>query len=353
MVIVKLPHMRQRFLIFFFLFFSVGPVAQAEELTFVLGGDVMLGRNVAKTLHPPEKVWGNLLSLLKNSDLTLINHEFAITNSNNKWNQTPKDFFFKAPPIAIAVLKSAGIDFVNLANNHVLDYQVKGLNDTISYLDKAGIQHAGAGMSQMDAESTALIKIKDVQIAIISFTNNMPEWEAKENTPGVFYKPINLASIQEVLEKIREAKTNVANLILVSTHWGRNWDKVPPDDFVRVAHALIDAGCDLIHGHSGHIIQGIELYKGKPIFYNMGDIIDDYDIKPNLRNDLAFIAKLNWDSSKNNFSKIEMIPTVITNKKTGLAKGSDADWVFETLTKSSKTWGTKIEKKNGVIEILN
>ncbi|MFQ5957086.1 MAG: CapA family protein, partial [Candidatus Brocadiales bacterium] len=115
--------------------------------TLAITGDVMLGRNVNEfiTSHGLSYPWGDMLPAIRQADLRLINLECAITAHERHWSETPKVFFFRTRPKNIGVLKTAGIDFVCLANNHILDFREEGLVETLEVLDRAGIAHAGAG----------------------------------------------------------------------------------------------------------------------------------------------------------------------------------------------------------------
>jgi len=120
-----------------------------KTITLAFTGDVMLGRLVNDYIilgnKPSEYVWGNFVDLLKEADLTIINLENAIAESGKEWSKTPKVFFFRADPKAIDVLKAAGIDYVTLANNHILDYEEEAFVETLQHLEKNNISYAGAG----------------------------------------------------------------------------------------------------------------------------------------------------------------------------------------------------------------
>jgi hypothetical protein len=88
-----------------------------------------------------------------------------------------------------------------------------------------------------------------------------------------------------------DRKTNAQDITVVSLHWGSNYQWIPSQKFQHFAHDLMDLGVDIIHGHSSHHIQGIEIYKGKPIFYGLGDFIDDYAVDEVYRNDLGKLSK--------------------------------------------------------------
>ncbi|MBI4411659.1 MAG: CapA family protein [Deltaproteobacteria bacterium] len=324
---------------------GTGIRAFAGETTLVFGGDVMLGRLMNRAKSP--LVWGNLRSVLNGADLTLVNQEFAITSFKKEWGK--KAFYFRADPGVTSIFKSAGIDYVSLANNHILDYGPVGLENSLKFLKRADIAHAGAGENETAAREPARLTAGSLNIAVISITDNEPGWRAGEKSPGIFYLPIQPSSVSTIRAISADARKKGASFVILSAHWGGNWVTHPSPTFRQFAHAVIDAGVDLIHGHSGHIVQGIEIYKGKPIFYNMGDVIDDYAVDPAKRNDLAYLARVTLVGEK--VVQIEAIPTVIEKFQVNRATGENADWVLESLRKMSAEMGTQVKREGNQLKI--
>src|SRR3989338_2130228 len=307
-----------------------------NTITLAFTGDVMLGRLVNDYVvlgdKPLNYVWGDMLEPLKKADLTIINLENAIAKSGMPWNKTPKVFFYKADPKAIDVLKVAGIDYATLANNHVLDYEEEAFIETLQHLEKNNISYAGAGRNIEEAQRIAFLEAKGIKIAIIAFTDNMPEWEATKTKPGVNYIGINENNIEKVRKIIKEAK-NKSDIVIVSAHWGPNMRQRPTKAFNEFAHAIIDAGADIFHGHSAHIFQGIEIYNNKLIMYDTGDFVDDYAIDPLLRNDQTFLFFITISKSK--IEKIELIPGLISYMQVNKAKGEDFEEITNKMIKLS------------------
>ena len=131
-------------------------------MQILFAGDVMLGRLVNKVLANAQftYVWGNTIDIIKRADFSLINLECAVSSNGKEWNKTFKVFHFRANLDAIQVLNSASIDYVSLANNHILDYDVEGLLDTLDILDKNNISHSGAGRNLKEAIKPAIIEKK-------------------------------------------------------------------------------------------------------------------------------------------------------------------------------------------------
>jgi poly-gamma-glutamate capsule biosynthesis protein CapA/YwtB (metallophosphatase superfamily) len=111
---------------------------------------------------------------------------------------------------------------------------------------------------------------------------------------GTNYIQISLAeeSLKVVKESIIKSRTTGADVVIFSIHWGPNMAERPSPLFREFAHAVMDAGADVFHGHSAHVFQGIEMHRGKPIIYDSGDFVDDYSVDPVLRNDRGLIFRL-------------------------------------------------------------
>lgn len=311
-------------------------------LTIGLGGDLMIGRLANEFLNhfPPSFAWGNLLSTLKNTDINLVNLETTLTHSTKT---VPKMFNFKADPERVSILTEGKIDIVNIANNHILDYAEEGLLETIQVLDHAHIQHVGAGKNQTIAMSPCIIEKKGIKIGFLGCTDNEPSWQATDAKTGTFYLQVgDLSDLQEAITFLKDQ----VNLLILSIHWGPNMRQRPSSSFRAFAHKLIDLGVDILHGHSAHIFQGVEVYKNKLILYDTGDLIDDYAVDPILRNDRSFyfIVKV----SKKGLIHLKMIPTIISECQVNIATDSASLDVMEALCKELNTYP---ERRNNALEI--
>lgn len=327
------------------------------RLRLAFTGDVMLGRMVNEFVHgrEPEYVWGDVLPLLKKVDLTLINLECVITSHEEK-SKIMKPFYFRADPFMIQVLKAADVDYVSLANNHTLDFREEGLLECIDLLDKNRIAHAGAGKDINEALKPAILEAKGIRVAILSYADYPPEWAADENTPGINFTPVTTEEkyFSRVRAAIQQAKQK-CDLVIFSVHWGPNMRSFPPQDFIDFAHAVMDAGADIFHGHSAHLFQPIELYKGRPIFYDCGDFVDDYAVDPELRNDYALLYFVVIDTETKKTERVELVPCLIHSYK---CQVNIADYVaFEEIWKRVKELcdrvGTNVKRKKNkfVIEV--
>lgn len=334
-------------LIFLFIFFySVNYAISKKSETMVIGftGDVMLGRMVNEILKKESSSypWGNVLPLLWENDTNIINLETAITTHKQAML---KVFNFKTDPKNIESLLKANIKIVSLANNHILDFGETGLYETLSTLQKAGITYVGAGKTIQEAQKPYIFTQKGITIGVLGFTDNEPDWLATTTKPGINY--IKVGDI-EAVKKIVQSLRKKVDFIIASIHWGPNMRERPTQEFIDFAHQMIDAGIDIIHGHSAHIFQGIELYKNKLIMYDTGDFVDDYMVTPALRNNLSFLFQVKID--KQRIKSLRLTPVFIENMQVNLTKGNDYHWSMKRMQKLSKEFGTIISN-DGILSI--
>lgn len=309
------------------------------KLLFV--GDVMLGRLVNEELkhRPPEYPWGNTLSLFEDADINICNLECVISDRGRPWSATSKVFHFRSDAKNIEVLKAAGIDMVSLANNHALDFEYDALQETIRLLHDSAIGFAGAGEDLVAASSPYIREAEEERVAFIAITDNEPGWAATER-PGVFYVPVGPEDERaEVLFDLVTETKKRAELLIVSAHWGPNWGYQPPPEHVPFAHALIDAGADIIFGHSGHVFRGIELYRDKPIIYCAGNFVDDYAVDEVERNDESFIFSV--EERRGRIERLRLYPTVIGYFQANLAAGARQKRIAEKMRRLCDELGSQ------------
>lgn len=313
-------------------------------MRIALIGDVMLGRLVNKVLKhsDPAYPWGNTLPLLQNSDLRICNLECVLSDIGAPWSNTPKVFHFRSDEKNIQTLEAAKINIVSLANNHVLDYEYEGLHRMLSLLDARGISHAGAGKNLSEASKPIFFSVRNIKIAFMAFTDNEPDWAAQENKPGIYYLPADKYDkrLQPFFRRIADAGQE-ADFVIVSAHWGSNWGADPPLDHRSLAHAMIDAGADLVFGHSAHIFRGIEIYKNRPVIYSAGDFIDDYAVDEIERNDESFIFILEKNEGSN--IKIYLHPVCINQFQANLASSHRREAIISQMESLCHDLGTNLK----------
>lgn len=317
-----------------------------DSIQIGLTGDVMIGRTLDKVIdeHGYEYPWGTVLPLMRNVDANIINLETTLTKSNRKVYKT---YNFKATPDKVHSLLHANVSVANLANNHILDFATEGMLETIRTLDDANIKHTGAGLNYVEAGQPVFITRKGIRIGVLGMTDNEPEWRAN-GVPGIHY--VNLDDLQEKNRalKIIEKTKREADVVVVSIHWGPNMRVRPSSLFVQFAHAMINSGATLVHGHSSHILQGIEHYKNGLILYDTGDFVDDYVFDSRLRNDLSayFIVKANAQG----ILELRILPVHISNCQVNLARGQEYKQTLERIQFLSRAFNTTIQD-DGVLSL--
>ena len=247
-----------------------------RPFTIAFVGDVMLGRDVEAALahRTPESIWGPVLPLLQQADLTICNLETPVTTSTERWKGY-KSFKFRASPHTLAILQAAKIALVGLANNHTGDYGTRGLLDTFEHLERAGIRWCGAGRTLAEARQPAVLERRGMRLAVAGFSDRMPEYQAGESTPGhaFVWPPHGTGPVADILAPFQGTD---ADLKLMSIHWGADLLTRPLPSRRAFARALVAGGIDIIHGHSSHMTQGVEQIAGRPVLYDNGNAIQDF-----------------------------------------------------------------------------
>jgi len=176
---------------------------------------------------------------------------------------------FICDPRYAGALRDAGVSVVTLANNHIFDAGDRGFSDTMKNLDEAGILYTGGGKDIGDARAGRYIEKRGVKIGFLGYTNlcNKGYVSMAADYPGV--APMDPRMIVEDIKAAREK----ADLVIVSLHWGLEDQPIIHPRQTAIAHQLIDAGADAIIGHHPHVPHGIEIYRGKPVLYSLGNLI--------------------------------------------------------------------------------
>jgi poly-gamma-glutamate synthesis protein (capsule biosynthesis protein) len=358
-----------------------------KGITLFVGGDVMLGRGIDQILpHPSDPtlyehyvgsavdyvelaerrygkipapcsfdyVWGEMLVDLDKVQpvARIINLETSVTTSTSP---EPKGINYKMNPDNIICLKVAAIDCCVLANNHVLDWGVAGLLETLSTLEREGIAVTGAGSDALQAAVPAVIDLpNDRRVMVFGFgttTSGVPRpWAAGPSTPGVnLLSDLSLATAKDTSRRI-VALRRPGDLVVVSIHWGTNWGYQIDDEQRDFAHALINAGaCDLLHGHSSHHARGLEIYRDRLILYGCGDFITDYEGVEGyeqFRGDLA-LAYLPSFKADGTLSELTIVTYQMRRFRLQRAGLADVTGLQATLDRESARFGTHIAAKDG------
>jgi poly-gamma-glutamate capsule biosynthesis protein CapA/YwtB (metallophosphatase superfamily) len=355
----------------------------SDLVKVLMGGDVMLGRGVDQILpHPGEPElrepyvrdargyvrlaervngliarpvdwqwpWGEVLEILNEAavDVRLINLETTITADGQFADRKP--VCYRMHPDNLPALTAFRPDVCALANNHILDFGYQGLIDTVEALTQPGIQGPGAGADLYTARRPAAVTVHDehrVLVGSVAMTSaGVPKsWAADSDRPGVWLiRDLSRHVADDVAAGVLAHKRN-GDIAIVSLHWGSNWGYVISPDEIGFAHRLIDAGVDVVHGHSSHHPRPIEIYCGKPILYGCGDVIDDYEGiggHEKFRARLRLLYLTSTDPASGELVSLQMIPLRVRRMRLERASQADAEWLRTTLERTSREFGIHV-----------
>ena len=303
--------------------------------TISIVGDVMLDRGVARVMdkmgycYPYEKV----SEIFQRDDITLGNLECPITSSENPVLKK-RVIVFQADTENAKELKKAGFDILSLANNHSMDQRSSGLKDTIELLTAQGITTVGAGKNHEKARAPVFKEVKGVKIGILGYSVFPPEgfvWSRDDYDSARIDR-------QSIKNEVSSAKEK-CDFLIVTVHWGNEYENYPSEMQRDVAHIMVDGGADLIAGHHPHVLQGIEKYMDRYIFYSLGNFIFDRQIPRGT----GISAILQMDVSKSGCENINIIPVKIENAQPSPVDGAEKDHIFERFMLYSKGMGADEE----------
>lgn len=254
-----------------------------EALTLMGTGDLLVDRG------KPETIFDNVRDTLCNADITFGNSEQTYAEGG----YLIRGHGTNSEPRILPAVQSAGFDIISLANNHALDWGKEVLLDTMILMEKSGLPYVGVGNNLHEARQPVIIERKGTKVGFLAYSSVHPDgYEAKEDRPGL--APVRVWTIYEqtdyqpgtpprivtipypedlkaMEEDIKALKPQV-DLVVISMHWGLHIvPRIIPDYCYTVGHAAIDAGADMVMGCHPHICKGIEMYKGKAIFYSTGN----------------------------------------------------------------------------------
>ena len=299
---------------------------QPINTSMLFTGDVLLSEYVLSNYNN-QGIDGVVSSPLRdkmiNADYTVVNQEFPFSTRGTK--APDKQYTFRVDPKYVTILQQLGIDAVGIANNHVLDFGKEALEDTFTTLNNAGIPYTGAGYSLEEASKIIPYEKDGVKVGIVAASRVIPvtDWDVRNSQPGVFttYDPANLISV------IQKAKQQY-DLVFVMVHWGTEHTDVLEDYQKTIGHQLIDAGADCVIGAHPHVVQGIEKYNGKIIFYSLGNYIFNQNIER------TFALNINYDNVSVT-PTYSLIPARATNATTREMTAEEAASLYNYLNSIS------------------
>lgn len=312
-------------------------------------GDMLFDRQVKKLIESRggEAPLARVAERLSRADVTVGNLETTLATGGKRNPVKEPKYAFRGHPDGVAGLKLAGFDAVSIANNHMLDYGWGPLRDTISSLWDAGIGTAGAGKDTDAAWTPATIETtQGARVAFLAFSHILPPgFLAGEDRPGIASGRMDR---KLVVKAIRDAKKS-HDYVIVSYHWGVEYEDDANGDQVRWARETIDAGADMVLAHHPHVIQGVEFYKGRLIAYSLGDFVFDHYSR---KTGEAFIleAELGPDGTPEALAVPVYLDDTYGHPK--VVKGAHAGEILTRLKKISGKHGTSVVISGSTARLL-
>ncbi len=327
-----------------FFFFAAAPLRaepQHADITIAAVGDIMLGGRTAPFLRQfgPDYPFRDVMPVLQAADIIAGNLESPISTRGVAVKN--KKFTLRAEPLAARALKSAGVRVVSLANNHCMDFGPLALEDTIDALNENDILFTGAGMDLDEARAPAIVKVKGKTLAFLSYSLTFPlEFFASAGQPGT--APGYADFVKADIEKVRSR----ADLVIVSFHWGAELLTAAKDYQIDLGHRAIDWGADVVLGHHPHVLQEIEIYKGRLIAYSLGNFV--FGSESNRTNESMILLLTFRDNS---LVKVEAVPIDVNNYRVRyqpkLLSGKAAEEVLNGINAASARFKTHLEETAG------
>ena len=260
---------------------NVLPVASdgVEEPTVLLFvGDIMLDRGVELYIRQYDDwKWPflNVKDIFEEADFVFGNLESVISDKGEKVGSI---YSFRADPKTMEGLVFSGIDIVSVANNHSIDYGAEAFVDSLKRLKEVGIAYVGGGTTRNEAETVVVKVVKGVKIGMVAYSaKGSPLWQAGENSPGISW--MDSSRLAQLKQDIETAKQYV-DIMIVSFHFGEEYQIEPSATQQLLSRAAIDAGADLVVGHHSHVVQPLKQYKDGWIAYSLGNFIFDQGFSP-------------------------------------------------------------------------
>jgi poly-gamma-glutamate synthesis protein (capsule biosynthesis protein) len=277
----------------------------SNDATLVFVGDIMLSRNIGKIMleqNDWDYFFNPVAEYLSGADLTFGNFENPMSSRGKNVGSI---YSFRVDPRAVTGLVNAGFDVLSLANNHIWDYGPEAFVDTLQILTDNNISYVGVGNTYAEAHMPVIKEVNGMKIAYLAYTSLVPGFLNRKDSAPAVASP----DIEGVTRDIIAAK-ELADIVVVSYHWGEEYATIHNADQELRAKAAIDAGADLIIGHHPHVVQEVVPYGKGYIAYSLGNFIFDQNFSPDTSWGLTLRVKI----KNKQIESVEKFP-VTFNKK--------------------------------------
>jgi len=305
------------------------------KLNCIFVGDITFNRTMEDITDKKgyDYLFRNVDSMLKAADYVSCNFESAITSKPVK-----KDSFYYANKYAAKGLKFNKFTVVSLANDHVLDYGLEGLKDTVYTLNESNLPFAGANITKKEAENYNMRDINGIKVATLGFN------DIKSNSKGGV-----LECEPETFLRLIQNANKKADLVIVNCHWGEEYETKQSSRQEKFARAMVDAGADIVIGHHPHVLQPIEIYKDSLICYSLGNFI--FDQGWSRTKDSALV---NYKLNENGIGEISILPIRIEEGTPAITSNKYfSKRIFNELTLGVKKEQYVIKENTLVVKLNN
>jgi poly-gamma-glutamate synthesis protein (capsule biosynthesis protein) len=240
-------------------------------------GDILMHQDVkavaAKDPEGFQALWRDVSPLFQEADLAFGNLESPVAPSTGR---PGVPFQFNAPETLPAALRACGFTVLSTANNHAFDQGPKGVRETLERLKQGQLLAIGSGVDRSEAEALSILERQGIKVAFLAFTDLFNvDLNRRATEPWV-----RTLDLEPALRAVREARSR-ADLVVVSLHWGNEYQHQPTNRQRTIARALVEAGCDVLLGHHPHVLQPLELLEvaGRKalVAYSLGNFISNQD----------------------------------------------------------------------------
>ncbi len=323
------------------------------RVTVAWGGDVNIGRRFHYCFHENnarQALAG--IAPLRDADLGIVNLECVIATGGELGIDKGEraSYYYRARPEMIEALLDGGVDLVATANNHSGDYGSEALMEQARWLDAAGIGYAGSGVTVDQAFRPVIRRVRDLNVALFSIDATQSSFAASETQAGHAFLMLSQPDQwRRRLEPLISEARKFAHVILVAVHWGENNRSSPDMHEIAVGHAIIESGADAVLGASAHMLQGIEIYRQRPIIHDAGDLLFDA-IRREDKDTGVFTLELDHSGVR----QVRFAPYEIGFCKTIPLCGPVADAAIERFSEKCAALGSHLQNTRsgeGVIEL--
>ncbi len=261
------------------------PKEAVVSIAFV--GDIMLADTPGKVVRSGRDPFGPMAPLLDTADIRVGNLESLIATTGTPVPDKP--FTFRAHPRTLPLLKRH-FDALALANNHSGDYGPRAFGEMLGLLERQGIAYFGGGRTLAAAHRPLVIERKGLRIALLGYNEFFPRsFEADVDKPGIAW-----SEDEQVRLDIAAARTRYgADLVIPFMHWGWEHERIAGQRQRQLARLMIDAGADAVVGGHPHVTQDVEQYRGKPVFYSLGNFV--FDSFSDAANNTGWLLRMELD----------------------------------------------------------